>query len=135
MVDGIFLDFSTAFDRVDHKILSQKLHGFGIRGNLLKWTQSFLSDRIQRVTFGGVYSNWTSVISGVPQGFVLGLILFMLFVNDINDSLSSSFFQFADDHTIERRIRTVENQVALKKDLDIIYSWTCENNLSLNASK
>ena len=134
LVDGTFLDFSSAFDRVDHKVLLEKLHSYSIRGNLLKWIQSFLSDRKQRVIFGGAYSSWASVTSGVPQGSVLGPILFLLFVN-INESLSSPLFQFADDHTIVRCIRTVEGQVALQRDLDKIHLWTLDNNLPLNASK
>ena len=134
-MDGIFLDLSSAFDRVDHKVLLEKLHNYGIRGNLLKWIQSFLSDRKQSVIFGGAYSNWASVTSGVPQGSVLGPILFLLFVNDINESLSSPLFQFADDHTIVRCIRIVKDQVALQRDLDKIHLWTLVNNLPLNASK
>ena len=116
LIDGIFPDFSAAFDRVDHCILLQKLHNYGIRGNLLRWIRSFLSERKQRVVFRGSYSGWTPVTSGVPQGSVLGPILFLLFVNDINDSLTSPLFQFADDHTIVRCIiRSVEDHKVYSK--------------------
>lgn len=135
LVDGLFLDFSSAFDRVDHKILLQKLHNYGFRGALLKFIQSFLSNRKQRVVFSGVYSDWVPVTSGVPQGSVLGPILFLLFVNDINEGLSSSLFRFADDHTIVRCIRSHSDRVILQNDLDKVHHWTVVNNLPLNASK
>ena len=135
LVDGIFLDFSSAFDRVDHRILLQKLHNYGLRGGVLKFIQSFLSERKQRVVVGGSYSNWVPVTSGVPQGSVLGPILFLLFVNDINEGLSSPLFRFADDHTAVRCIRSHRDRVVLQKDLDRIHDWTVVNNLPLNASK
>ena len=135
LVDGIFLDFSAAFDRVDHSVLLHKLHNYGIRGNMLCFIQSFLSDRKQRVVFKGSFSDWVPVSSGVPQGSVLGPILFLLFVNDINDGLSSPLFQFADDHTVVRCIRSLKDHQTLQKDLDMIHLWTLKNNLPLNASK
>ena len=135
LVDGIFLDFSAAFDRVDHSVLLHKLHNYGIRCNMLGWIQSFLSDRKQMVVFQGCYSNWVSVSSGVCQGSVLGPILFLLFVNDINDSLSSLLFQFADDHSIVRCIRSFQDHQALQNYLDKIHLWTLKNNLPPNASK
>ena len=107
LVDGIFLDFSSAFDKVDHNLLLTKLHSMGIRGFLLQWIQDFLSQRKQRVVFKGAVSDWCSVTSGVPQGSVLGPIFFVLFVNDINDVVSSPLFQFADDHTVLRPILTM----------------------------
>jgi hypothetical protein len=135
LVDGIFLDFSSAFDRVNHNSLLQKLHGYGIRGNVLSWIKSFLIGRKQRVIFQGEYSQWVPVTSGVPQGSVLGPVLFLLFVNDINDNLSSPLFQFADDHSLVRCIKTIDDQLFLQKDLDRIFQWTVKNNLPLNASK
>ena len=134
-MDGIFLDFSSAFDRVNHNLLIQKLHNYGIRGNVLAWIQSFLCCRKQRVIFQGKYSQWVPVTSGVPQGSVLGPILFLLFVNDINDIISSPIFQFADDHSMVRSIRTYDDQVSLQEDLDRIYQWSVANELPLNASK
>ena len=100
LVDGIFLDFSSAFDKVDHNLLLTKLHSMGIRGFLLQWIQDSLSQQKQQVVFKGAVSDWCSVTSGVPQGSVLGPIFFVLFVNDINDVVSSPLFQFADDHTV-----------------------------------
>ena len=135
LVDGIFLDLSAAFDRVDHSVLLHKLYNYRIRCNMLGWILSFLSDRKQRVVFQGCYSDWVPVSSGVPQGSVLGPILFLLFVNDINNSLSSPLFQFADDHSIVRCIRSFQDHQALQNYLDKIHLWTLKNNRPPNASK
>lgn len=135
LVDGIFLDFSSAFDKVDHNLLLSKLHSMGIRGFLLQWIQDFLSDRKQRVVFKGAFSEWCAVTSGVPQGSVLGPIFFLLFVNDINEVVSSPLFQFADDHTLIRPIFSVRDHDALQNDIHNIYQWTLLNKLPLNLSK
>ena len=135
LVDGIFLDFSSAFDKVDHNLLLTKLHSLGIRGFLLQWIQDFLSQRKQRVVFKGAVSDWCSVTSGVPQGSVLGPIFFVLFVNDINDVISSPLFQFADDHTMLRPILSERDHVALQNDIHNIFQWTLCNKLPLNLSK
>ena len=135
LVDGIFLDFSSAFDKVDHNILLTKLHSLGIRGCLLQWIQNFLHERKQRVVFKGAVSEWCPVTSGVPQGSVLGPIFFLLFVHDLNDVVSSPLFQFADDHTIIRPILSNMDHVALQSDIHNIYNWTIVNKLPLNLSK
>ena len=135
LVDGIFLDFSSAFDKVDHNILVSKLHSMGIRGFLLQWIQNFLYKRKQRVVFKGAVSEWCSVTSGVPQGSVLGPIFFVLFVNDLNDVVSSPLFQFADDHTILRPIFSEGDHNALQTDIHNIFNWTILNKLPLNPSK
>ena len=135
LVDGIFLDFSSAFDKVDHNLLLSKLHSLGIRGSLLQWIQSFLFERMQRVVFKGAVSSWVSVTSGVPQGSVLGPIFFVLFVNDLNDVVTSPLYQFADDHTIVRPILSRLDHIALQRDVHNIFRWTLRNKLPLNLSK
>ena len=135
LVDGIFLDFSSAFDKVDHNLLLSKLHSLGIRGSLLQWIQNFLFERKQRVVFKGAVSRWVSVTSGVPQGSVLGPIFFVLFVNDLNDVVSSPLYQFADDHTIVRPILSRLDHIALQRDVHNIFRWTLRNKLPLNLSK
>ena len=87
--DTIYLDFSKAFDKVDHALLIKKLRLYGIEGKLLKWLESFLSNRVQKVVVDGQHSEVTAVVSGVPQGTVLGPLLFLLFVNDIERSIKN----------------------------------------------
>ena len=135
LVDGIFTDISSAFDKVDHNLLLTKLHSMGIRGFLLQWIQDFLSQRKQLVVFKGAVSDWCSVTSGVPQGSFLGPIFFVLFVNDINDVVSSPLFQFADDHTVFRPIFSERDHAAIQNDIHNIFQWTLRNKLPLNLSK
>ena len=93
----IVFDFSKAFDSVPHQRLLAKLNHYGIRGKNLQWRQSFLLDRKQRVVLNGSSSPWSPVISGVPQGTVLGPLLFLLYINDIVDNITSQVSLFADD--------------------------------------
>ena len=131
----MFLDFSSAFDKVDHNLLLSKLQSLGFRGSLLQWIQNFLLMRQQWVIFKGSLSEWCMVTSGVPQGSVLGPILFLLFVNDINDELSSQLLQFADDHSIVRPICNEHDHNILQQDIQNIFQWTVLNKLPLNLSK
>ena len=105
----IFLDFSKAFDTVPHNKLCLKLDNIGVRGNLLTWTRAFLSGRQQRVVVDGQHSEWSSVTSGVPQGSILGPLLFLVYVNDIGDGLSSSCRMFADDCTLYRKVKNKDD--------------------------
>ena len=95
--DVIFLDFAKAFDSVPHERLLLKLNRYGIRGDLLLWFRNWLTNRKQRVIIRGTCSEWSPVISGTPQGTILGPILFLLYVNDITDNVKSKIKLFADD--------------------------------------
>ena len=98
---GIFIDLKKAFDTVNHKILIRKLEHYGIRGSILKWFESYLTDRKQYVFFNGVSSDTKLITCGVPQGSVLGPLLFLLYINDLpNISDKLNFFLFADDTNI-----------------------------------
>ena len=96
-IDVIYLDYKKAFDTVPHRGLISKLQGCGISGNLLQWSQAFLVGRSMRVMVNGSSSSWVEVCSGVPQGSVLGPLLFLIFVNDLPDWVRSSIKMFADD--------------------------------------
>jgi ribonucleases P/MRP protein subunit RPP40 len=101
-VDVIHLDFQKAFDKVPHKRLMMKIKSLGIAENVYNWIEDWLRDRKQRVVFLGGDSEWIRVTSGVPQGSVLGPLLFLIYINDIDDSVSSKLFKFADDTKVFR---------------------------------
>jgi ribonuclease P/MRP protein subunit RPP40 len=98
-VDILYLDSSKAFDSVSHHLLLHKLQKYGFHGNLLSWMTSYLTNRRQRVIIEGACSDWLPVISGVPQGSIIGPVLFLLYINDMPDTISDNFQVciFADD--------------------------------------
>ena len=99
-VRAIFCDISKAFDRVWHKGLLFKLRAAGVSGSLLNWFSDYLNDRKQKVVLPGASSSWTSVGAGVPQGSILGPLLFLLYINDIVEDIGSSIRLFADDTSL-----------------------------------
>jgi hypothetical protein len=135
-VDSIYTDLKKAFDKVDHSILLSKLSKCGIHGDLLRWLKSYLTDRLMSVTMNGFSSDNIPVTSGVPQGSVLGPLLFTAFINDIGDCiLHSQFLLFADDLKIYRQIRCIEDAEKLDEDLGRIYDYCVVNRLELNLKK
>ena len=133
--DVAILDFSKAFDTVPHKRLLQKVEAYGVRGPLHKWTESFLCTRHMKVVIDGESSEEADVTSGVPQGTVLGPILFLIHINDLPKAVSSSVRLFADDCLLYRRIRTRDDHTRLQKDLESLEKWAKENGMSFNAKK
>ena len=134
--DCIYLDYAKAFDKVDHEILIHKLQCYGIQGTLLEWIKSFLNNRYQCVSVNGTHSYTSKVISGVPQGTVLGPLLFLVFVNDMNTCIQHSFISsFADDTRIKKDIAACTDVKYLQDDLNSVCKWTTENNMMLHEKK
>ena len=127
--DVIYLDFAKAFDKVDHKILLYKIQKLGIQGKVYNWIESFLRNRKQRVIVDGESSEAATVISGVPQGTVLGPILFLLFINDITEAI-----KFANIK-LTLKIRNDEDHRKLQSDLHAAIMWSLLNNMELNKEK
>ena len=133
--DAILLDFAKAFDKVPHKRLLSKLSSYGITSNTHNWITSFLSNRKQRVSVNGALSDITDVTSGVPQGSVLGPILFLLYINDINENIQSSIRLFADDSIIYRKINSNIDHQILQTDLIQLEKWSDKWHMQFNISK
>ena len=128
-----FLDISKAFDKVWHEGLLFKLKRSGITGNLHSLICDFLSDRSQRVVLNGMESTWLPIESGVPQGSVLGPLLFLVYINDLTDNISSNMRLFADDSSLFIKVRDVEeSQTQLMNDLDKITSWARQWKMEFN---
>ena len=123
--DAILLDFSKAFDKVDHEGLLSKLNHLGINGSLLNWARSFLVGREQRVIVEGMESSPSKVLSGVPQGTVLGPLFFLIYINDISKGLSegTKIRLFADDSLLYRTIETPSDSATLQNDLNTLQLW------------
>ena len=134
-LDIAILDFSKAFDTVPHDRLLHKIHQYGIRGNIHKWLTSFLTERQMRVQLEGEFSSHTSVDSGVPQGTVLGPILFLCHINDLPDAVSSQVRLFADDCLLYREINTYKDHDILQKDLKQLEEWASNWGMRFNAKK
>ena len=135
-VDVIYLDFAKAFDKVDFKILLKKLTNLGVNGNVYKWIKSFLSDREHFVVVDGHFSCRAPVVSGVPQGSVLGPLLFLLLIGDIDEKVINSFVRsFADDTRVSKGVTTIREASELQSDLNVIYDWAYMNNMEFNSSK
>ena len=135
-VDSIYLDFSKAFDSVNHVLLIHKLQSYSICGNLLNWLSSYLNGRLQRVAFDGELSAWRHVSSGVPQGSILGPLLFVLYINDMSECLNhANLSLYADDSKLFMSIAEMSDCVRLQRDINQVVKWTEKWKLSLNFKK
>ena len=128
-----FLDISKAFDKVWHKGLIFKLKQNGISGNLLKFFESYLHNRKQRVILNGFYSEYSSIESGVPQGSVLGPLLFLVYINDLEKNIKSNVKFFADDTMLYSIVKDpVHTASNLNHDLDVIHQWAYQWKMEFN---
>ena len=119
----VVLDFNKAFDKVYHRHLASKLKYYGIEGKMLDWINSFLSNRMQRVVLEGSISENVSVTSGVLQGSVLGPVLFLLYINNLPNSLTSKVRLFADDAIVYSEINSISDSQIIQQDLDKLTLW------------
>jgi hypothetical protein len=119
------LDFSKAFDKINHSLLIHKLQHYGIIGKSVRWIQNWLANRKQSVVIDGSTSDAVSVDSGVPQGSVLGLGLFLYYINDLQSRLTSTVRLFADDTIAYLTISNNNNAETLQKDLDKLVNEWC----------
>ena len=134
-LDIIFLDFQKAFDKVPHDKLLIKIRALGINGNIGNWIQNWLSNRKQRVVINGESSPWVPVTSGVPQGSVLGPILFIMYINDLDVGLNNIISKFADDTKIGNAIISEEDRIKLQDDLNKITEWSTKWQMPFNINK
>ena len=135
VVDTIYFDFKKAFDMVPHKRLIAKLKSYGVKGKLLKWIEEFLTGRQQCVMVNGEKSSPGYVTSGIPQGTVLGPLLFVVYINDILENLSSDGFLFADDTKIFRTITSRDDSLNLQSDIDALEKWAVVWGMEFNREK
>lgn len=122
-IDVLYLDYQKAFDTVPHLRLLKQVQSFGITGEALNWLKAFLSDRKQKVIVNGSESQWVSVLSGIPQGSILGPVLFSLFVNDLPGEVQCLISMFADDTKIYLPLTTDMSTVQLQEDLWALEAW------------
>ena len=133
---SVFIDLSKAFDTINHDILLKKLNFYGIRGVPNSWFANYLSNRKQFTEINNCKSALTNISTGVPQGSILGPILFLLYINDINNCTSLNLLSFADDTTIYRSgPYNKELFDEVNYELIKIHTWLCTNKLSLNVKK
>ena len=122
-VDAVYLNFQKAFDKVPHQRLLLKLKAHGIDNDVINWIKKWHTDRRQRVVVDGEMSNWKSALSGVPQGSVLGPVLFLTHINDLEDDISSKALKIAEDTKTFRNVTNDTDKQSLQVDLDKLVKW------------
>ena len=134
-VDTVYLDFSKAFDKCDHGILLHKIRKLNIKGKLGCWLQNFLKNRKQAVIVDRVKSTWSEIISGIPQGSVLGPILFLIYISDIGEELNVKALVYVDDTKVKQKVNTEEDVEELQQELEKLDKWANANNMKFNGKK
>jgi hypothetical protein len=135
-IDIIITDFEKAFDKVPHRRLISKLKAYGVDSKLVDWKEGFLRNRQQQVKINGKHSSWKSVLSGIPQGSVLGPLLFIIFINDLPDLYGdASIYLFADDAKMFKYITKPEDSADLQNCCNYLQKWTDRWLMKLNIDK
>ena len=119
----IYLDFQKAFDKVPHQRLILKLKSHGMGNSIVNWIEQWLTDRRKRVVIDGEVSTWKSVLSGVPQGSVLGPILFLVYINDLEEGVTGKILKFADDTKLFTKTKEIGDKKNLQDDIDKLAKW------------
>ena len=133
-VDAMYLDYQKAFDTVPIKRLLAKLEAVRIKGKVFDWIKAFLIGREQRVCVRGTYSNWHKVLSGVPQGSILGPVLFFIYINDIVMNIDSTIKLFMADVKVYRAIKNPDDSNCLQNDFNQLAAWSKKLLIQFNAN-
>ena len=134
-VDIIYLDFQKAFDKVPHQRLILKLKSHGMGDSIINWIEQWLTARRQRVVVDGEVSSWKSVLSGVPQGSVLGPILFLVYIDDLEEGVTGNILKFADDTKLFRKTKEIGDKKKLQDDIDKLVRWSEKWQMLFNFGK
>ena len=134
-VDAVYLDFQKAFDKVPHQRLLLKLKAHGIGNDVINWIEKWLTHRGHRVIVDDEISNWKSVLSGVAQLSILGPILFLIYINDLEDDISRKVVQFADDTKLFRKVTNDTDKQSLQDDLEKLVKWSEKLQMLFNFGK
>ena len=134
-VDLIISDISKAFDKVNHEKVLLNLHDYGVRGQTLRWIKSFIDNRLQSVVLNGISSEAIPVSSGVPQWSVLGPLLFLAYINDLPQNISSKVCIFADDTAVYLSLTSANESDTLQNDLKRLEEWELGWDMEFNSSK
>ena len=134
-VDVVYLDFQKAFDEVSHAKLNFKLRKYCISGKISEWIKSWLKQRRQRVVLHDKASEWEAVLSGVPHGSVLGPVLFIIYIDDIDNEISSMLLKFADDTKLIKEVGSDASFRRMQTDLDNLFEWVNKGSMAFNIEK